>query len=124
MNWNLLWLGLTQNMTIKRLVMEKLSKVTEYEKENLAEINELSVSVDDLKKYGVSSEILAFESALRKLYGDEIFKQTIDDDIDVEQNKTVTKVGLNEMNIDNEFKEICDDIDNSEFDDNLDLITK
>lgn len=124
MNWNLLWLGLTQNMTIKRLVMEKISKVTEYEKENLAEINELSVSVDDLKKYGVSSEILAFESALRKLYGDEIFKQTIDDDIDVEQNKTVTKVGLNEMNIDNEFKEICDDIDNSEFDDNLDLITK
>ena len=104
--------------------MEKISKVTEYEKENLAEINELSVSVDDLKKYGVSSEILAFESALRKLYGDEIFKQTIDDDIDVEQNKTVTKVGLNEMNIDNEFKEICDDIDNSEFDDNLDLITK
>jgi len=104
--------------------MDKVAKISDYEKENLAEINEFEVSIDDLKKYGLSDEILAYESGLRKFYGDEILLKTEVDDINEEETKKVTKIDLSDMNIDTQFKAICEDIENSEFDENLDIITK
>ena len=60
--------------------MDKVAKISDYEKENLAEINEFEVSIEDLKKYGLSDEILAYEGGLRKFYGDEILIKTEIDD--------------------------------------------
>ena len=104
--------------------MDKVAKISDYEKENLAEINEFEVLIDDLKKYGLSDEILAYEIGLRKFYGDEILLKTEVDDINEEETKKVTKIDLSDMNIDTQFKAICEDIENSEFDENLDIITK
>ena len=104
--------------------MEKVTKIFDYEKENLSEINELSVSIEDLKKYGISDEILAFENGLRKFYGDDILRKKEMDEIESEENRTITKVGLNEMQIDNQFKTICEEIEKSEFDEDLDIILK
>ena len=104
--------------------MDKVAKISDYEKENLAEINEFEVSIEDLKKYGLSDEILAYEGGLRKFYGDEILIKTEIDDINEEETKKVTKIDLSDMNIDTQFKAICEDIENSEFDENLDIITK
>lgn len=104
--------------------MEKVVKIFDYEKENLSEINETNISIEDLKKCGISDEILAYECALRKFYGDDILRKTEIDEIESTDGRTITKVDLNEMQIDNQFKAICEEIESSEFDQNLDIIVK
>ena len=103
--------------------MEKQNLVENYEKEFAIEIAKEDISIDDLKKCGVSEKVFVIENYLRGFYGDKIDKQVIVDDLDSDAQKKVTKIGDMEKEYDNQLKEIFEEIENSEFDKNLDVIT-
>lgn len=104
--------------------MEQSKLLLNYEKEYASEIAEQVISIDDLMKCGISKKTLASELYLRKIYGDEIVTQTLVDDIDLEKEKKVIKIGDTEKNIDNELRAIFADIENSEFDKNIETVLK
>ncbi len=99
--------------------MEQSKLLTTYEQEFSAEIDGQFISIDDLKKCGVSEKTLASELFLRKIYGDDIVKKNTTDFYDTQKTKTVSKVGDDEKNINNELRSILEDIENSEFDKNM-----
>lgn len=103
--------------------MEQSKLLTEYEKEFESEVAKQYISIEDLKKCGVSEKTLASELFLRKIYGDEIVKRTLSDIIDERQEKRISKVGEDEKNIDVELRNIWNDIENSEFDKNMENYT-
>lgn len=102
--------------------MEKKTLVQNYEKEYSGEIGKISVDIDQLKKVGVAKETLAGELYLRNFYGDEIVKTSNGDDVSEGLEKKVVKIGEEEKNIDKELKSIWNDIEESEFDKNLDSL--
>ena len=104
--------------------MEKKSVLEKYEKELSVEIDQQAVTIDHLIKCGISKEVLACEVYLRKIYGDEIVASTYHDDIDETKTKSIKKVGDEERNIDTELRNVVNDIENSEFDQNLETIVK
>lgn len=102
--------------------MENSKLVSDYEKEYANEIASVYISIEDLKKCGISEKTLASELYLRNFYGDEIVKSKLVDDVDEKQQKTVVKIDEAEKSIDNELRQIWNDIENSEFDKNVDTI--
>lgn len=102
--------------------MDKKEVLKNLEKESIAEINNLKVSSSDLEKCGVSKKTLKIEEYLHNIYGDEILKQKIEDDVKGQSN--IAKLSGNEIEEDKEFRNICSDIENSEFDKNIDVILK
>ena len=104
--------------------MQQSELLTEYELEYAGEIANQVISIEDLKKCGISEKTLASELYLRKIYGDEIVKKTIIDDVDDKKEKAVIKIGMDEKNMDHELRSIFNEIENSEFDKNIDAILK
>ncbi len=102
--------------------MDKKEILMNLEKESIVEINNLKVSSSDLEKCGVSAKTLKIEEYLHNIYGDEILKQKIEDN--VEGSSKIAKLSGSEIEEDKEFRNICSDIENSEFDKNIDLILK
>ena len=91
-----------------------------FEKDNSYEINNFTIVIEQLQKARVSNFVLASEIYLRKFYGDEIYASKVVDEEDEQNEKKVQKLAEEDMGIDKDYKEICEDIDNSEFDKNLD----
>lgn len=102
--------------------MNKKELLKGLEKENFVEINNEIITINELLKCKISKKTLAIEAYLHKIYGDEIFKKSNSDEISGVSN--VAKLADSEILEDKEFRKICDDIDNSEFDKNLDIILK
>ena len=104
-----------------------MSKKTlkDYESEFRKEIDSQVVEVSHLNKCGVSNVALSSEVYLRKIYGDEIVvsQSSGDEKID-EKKKSVQKIGEREMNTNDEFKSVMNDIETSEFDQNLEILLK
>ena len=104
--------------------MEQKSMLTKYEKELSVEIENQTITVEHLSKCGISKDILSCEVYLRKIYGDEIIENTFHDDLDETKDKVIKKIDESEKNIDAELRAVVQDIENSEFDKNLDTILK
>ena len=102
--------------------MENSKIIADYEKEYANEIASVFITIEDLEKCGVSEKTLASELYLRNFYGDEIVKQKLVDDVDDKRQKTVVKIDEAEKDIDNELRQIWNDIESSEFDKNIDTI--
>ena len=104
--------------------MQKKS-VAEYTKEYKSEIDEHVVEVSHLQKCGVNDLSLSAELYLRDIYGDEIVNTSkiIEEVID-EKEKRVQKIGEVEKNSNNEFRSVLTDIEESEFDKNLEILLK
>ena len=101
--------------------MEKISKLTNFEKEYSAEISNYAVSDKELLAAKINPKILAYEVYLRKALGDSFAGNENGDDYDAKAKRTVEKVSKDKLNND-ELNGIIENIDKSEFDDNLDAI--
>lgn len=95
--------------------MVKSEQIEMFKKEFSDEIESKNVSVDDLQKCKISNSVLQAEVTLRKVFGDEIFvpKKT-EEKLDGE--KEVIKLSDEDIAFDSKVREICDNLDNSEFD--------
>lgn len=94
----------------------------DYQKEFASEIDDVVITVEMLKKVGVSEKILSGEIALRKLYGDEIVQTKERDVFEDNEQKKVEKINLADLKKDEQLRQIWAKIDASEFDDNLNRI--
>lgn len=102
--------------------MDKKEIVKNLEKEFLEEINNFDVKISDLEKCGVSRKVFAIEDFLHECYGDEILKNKLDDSVQGSSN--IEKLSESEIDEDKIYRNICNDIENSEFDKNIDIIIK
>ena len=102
--------------------MDKKQNLSLFEKDNAYEINNFNVTIDQLKNAGVSVSTLAAETYLRKYYGDVIYTSGQIDAEEEYSDKKIQKLGEEDMSIDKNYKQICEDIENSEFDKSLDEI--
>ncbi len=98
--------------------MDKQSKINDFKKEYFEDIESVKVLVENLKKCKVSSTVLQAEVLLRKVFGDEIYiPKKIEESITGE--KVVVKLTEDDMALDNQVREICDSIIDSDFDNNV-----
>lgn len=95
-----------------------------YENENYEEIKNYEVSLSDLKHFGVTDKILAGEIYLYKIYGDEIVSLNVDEKDEVGGKKQVEKINIAEKSLNDELNKICEDIENSEFDKNVEILMR
>jgi hypothetical protein len=99
--------------------------VADYAKEYRSEIDDQMVEVSHLQKCGVTDLSLSAEIYLRDIYGDEIVNTSniIEENVD-EKTKQVQKIGETEKNSNDEFRSVLNDIEESEFDKNLEILLK
>lgn len=88
--------------------MEK-QNLDEFKKEFSEEIDFEDVSLDDLKKHKISSNVLESEVVLRKVFGDEIFvpKKTEEK---IEGEKEIIKLSEEDIAFDSKVREICENL--------------
>lgn len=103
-------------------IMADKKTLQDYQKEFASEIDDVVITVEMLKKVGVSEKILSGEIALRKLYGDEIVQTKERDVFEDNEQKKVEKINLADLKKDEQLRQIWAKIDASEFDDNLNRI--
>lgn len=104
--------------------MKNNSIISRYESENFAEIQNCKVSLADLKKLGVTDKVLADEVYLYKIYGDEIVLKNGKLDESFDGKKSVEKINLAEKSLFDEVNQICENIENNEFDTNLEVLIR
>lgn len=100
--------------------MEQETLIESFEKEYFAEAVETKVTVDDLKKFGVSNKTLSGEIYLINMFGNEIVKHNFIDDVDENAEGVVTGLDESDILFSKQFSEILNEIETSKFDDNLD----
>lgn len=96
--------------------------INKYKSEFRSEIANSKVSVDELKKMGVTDFALQSEIFLRKHYGEDIL---MEDDVVVEvdvSKKKIEKVDLKKISSVSELTKYIDEIPRSEFDRNVELM--
>ena len=98
--------------------------VGDYINEYASEIENETVDVAHLNKCGISNDVLSAEVHLYGIYGDEIVLNGVGADEVDEKKKTIQKIGEAEKNVNNEFRSVLDEIENSEFDKNLEVLMK
>ena len=98
--------------------MDKHLKLEEFKKEFSEELENVSVSVDDLKKRKIASSVLAAETFLRKIFGDELYVEQKKESV-VTGEKEIVKLSEEDMSFDAQVREICDSIEDYEFDNNV-----
>lgn len=103
--------------------MANSKNLTDFENEYFNEINNFIVSEKDLVEAKVPLKILAYEVYLRRIFGDNFAIENSADDYDATAKSKIEK--LSKESLDNsELNNILNDISNSEFDANLDVILK
>lgn len=103
--------------------MESSKKLTDFENEYYFEINNYVVRDKDLIDAKVPKKVLAYEVYLRRAFGDAFAKTTADDDYDKSAKRKVEKLTKDKLD-NSELTAIMEDINTSEFDDNLDVILR
>ena len=79
------------------------------------------MSEKELLATKINPKVLAYEVYLRKALGDSLAGKENGDDYDANVKRTVEKVSKDKLNND-ELNNVMQDIEKSEFDDNLDAI--
>ena len=96
--------------------------LNKYKKEFRQEILQTNISIDNLKKIGVSDFTLLSEIFLRKYYGDDILlEEETETEIDLSKKK-IEKVDLQKINSVSELSKYIEDISKSEFDSNVEML--
>lgn len=103
--------------------MKETKKLKDFENEYYSEIKTFQVKENDLLEFKIQPKILAYEVYLRKILGDKFASAETFDDFDSKAKKKVEKLSAESLNND-EFNKIIEDVNNSEFDDNVDMIVK
>ena len=103
--------------------MKETKKLKDFENEYYSEIKTFPVKKNDLLEFKIQPKILAYEVYLRKFLGDKFANTESVDDFDSKVKKKVEKLSAESLNND-EFNKIIEDVNNSEFDDNVDMIVK
>ena len=98
-------------------------KLTDFENEYYFEINNYVVRDRDLIEAKVPQKLLAYEVYLRKAFGDCFSRTSCEDDYDGSAKRKVEKLTKDKLD-NSELTTILDDINKSEFDDNLDVILR
>ena len=101
--------------------MEKSKKLSDFEKEYYAEINNYAVTEKDLVEFKINPKYLSYEVFLRKSFGDSLSNSKGLDDFDAHAKRSVEKVSKDKLD-NSELLNIMTEIESSEFDDNLDTI--
>lgn len=101
--------------------MEKKDSLFELKKEFLEEINQAEVLVEDLKNAKVSRDVLSAEVALRKVFGDEIFKrQKLNDE--VEGQKEIIKLTEEDIAFDSEVQKLTEGLLDVDFETGVNVL--
>ena len=103
--------------------MENNKKLTDFENEYYFEINNYVVRDKDLIDAKVPQKVLAYEVYLRKAFGDSFAKTTADDDYDGSAKRKIEKLTKDKLD-NSELNTIIEEINTSEFDDNVDIILR
>ncbi|MBQ4541353.1 MAG: hypothetical protein IJA23_00725 [Clostridia bacterium] len=103
--------------------MDNEKKLTDFENEYYFEINNYVVRDKDLIAAKVPQKVLAYEVYLRKAFGDSFAKTTADDDYDGLAKRKVEKLTKDKLD-NSELNTIIEEINTSEFDDNVDIILR
>ena len=101
--------------------MEKQEILNNIKKEFSEEIKAINVSVEDLKQIKVSDVDLATEVALRKVFGDEIYERKVTEE-KLDGEKVVIKLSDEDLAFDNEVRELCENLVDSDFESGLSVI--
>ena len=101
--------------------MNELSKI---KSEYSTEIAKLYVGTNDLMSKKISEKALKFELYLQKIYGDEFLKKQSNNLTLNADNKSVGKISLDDISFNDGLKEVCDIIDNSKFDAELENLLR
>ena len=97
--------------------MDKQAKLEEFKREFSDEIDSVNISVEKMKKLKISPSVLEAETLLRKVFGDEIYvPKKIEEKVTGE--KEVVKLSEDDMSFDGQVREICDTLEDFEFDNN------
>ncbi len=106
-------------------------KLSEFQTEYYDELNRAEVDEMTLKSLGIKSATLAKEAYLRDIYGDKIFYKKSDVDEEPKKNnepvvlkKSITKLSSEEINFKSELDIIQENIEKSNFDDELGYLVK
>lgn len=94
-------------------------ELSDFEKEYYDEINNSSVKLETLEKYGVDKKTLAKEVFLHNIYGDKIL---VEDDEETEikgAKKSITRLGEAELGIKSELEQIYEGFELASFDEKL-----
>lgn len=100
--------------------MHEINNLENFEKEYYLESSEKKVTIDDLKKYGVTDRTLAGEVYLISLFGNEIVEHKISDEIDENAEAEITTLDDYDIETNMAYNEIIKRIDESSFDENID----
>ena len=101
--------------------MNKQSKLEEFKKEYLEDIELVDVVIGDLNKQKITSQVLESEVLLRGVFGDEIYTaQKFDGEISGE--KSIVKLTEEDMVLDNQVREICGNLVDSVYDNNINVL--
>lgn len=94
------------------------SLLDDLKKEFSEEIEQKTVSIETLLKAKVPTSVLQAEAKLRKVFGDEIYVPEKKEEI-VDGEKTVVKLVGDDISFDSQVRDICDNLNNAEFDSKL-----
>ena len=101
--------------------MDKQAKLSEFKKEFAEDIDTVNISVELLKKRKVHSSVLEAETLLRKVLGDEIYVPKKHEE-KITGEKEIIKLTEDDMVFDGQVRELCDNIVDVEFDNNLGML--
>ena len=96
--------------------------IKDLKNEFYCETKEKNITIEDLKKAGVSELVIKSEIYLKKLYGEDIILiEEAETSIDLSKKK-IEKVDLSEINKISEFTKKIDDVSNTDFDRFVEII--
>lgn len=97
--------------------------IEEMENEFFSEICDKQIEISDLEFIGVPELALQEESFLRNIYGDGFVLNDNDQNSNIDASKrSITKVNLNEIEKMSEVTYLIDELKNSKFNSNLDIV--
>lgn len=101
--------------------MTKPDALNEFKKEFSEEIEQESVTIEDLKKSKFSANLLQAEAKLHKIFGDEIYvPKKLEEKIEGE--KEIIKLSEEDIAFDSHVREICENLIDAEFDSKMGVI--
>lgn len=108
-------------MMINGCVLMKENKIEDFEREYYSEIKNFFISKRDLLDLKINPKFLAYEVYLCNTFGDDFAEIDEIDDYNENAKIKVEKISKEKLN-DSEFSDIMSDIEQSDFDDNVDKI--
>lgn len=103
--------------------MANSKKLADFENEYFSEIKNYVVTEKDLVEAKVPLKILAYEVYLRRIFGDNFVNENNVDDYDENAKRKIEKLSKESLDS-GELNNILNDIVDSDFDVNLDIILK